>query len=234
MKTTDIKSTDIKKPERPREQIATQLAEAAARALAADLVDQPRALLVVSGGSTPLPFFQRLAEQALDWSRVDITLADERWVAADHPDSNARLVRETLLVGLASAATFHSLTTGDPTPEQGVAAVAERLAALPWPASLVVLGMGNDGHTASLFPDSGELSLALSTDDSVVAVRAPSVSQPRITLSAARLHDARRHALHLVGDAKKAVLAQAFSGDDVRELPIRAFLTCPLTLYWAP
>lgn len=229
-----MKTTEVKAPESPRDQIATQLAEAAARALAADLADQPRALLVVSGGSTPLPFLQRLAAQSLDWSRVDVTLADERWMSEDHADSNARLIRETLLVGPASAATFHSLTTADPTPEQGVTEVSARLVTLPWPASLVVLGMGNDGHTASLFPDSGELSLALSTDEPVVAVRSPSVPQPRITLSAARLHDARRHALHLVGDAKKAVLGQALSGDDVRELPIRAFLTCPLTLYWAP
>ena len=224
MKTTDS----------AREQIGAQLALAAAQALTADLASQSRALLVVSGGSTPEPFLRRLAEQPLAWSRVDITLTDERWVAEDHPDSNARLIRETLLVGPAAAATFHPLTTSDATPEQGAATVAARLATLPWPASLVVLGMGNDGHTASLFPDSGELSLALSTDESVVAVRAPSVSQPRITLSAARLHDARRLALHLVGDAKKAVLAQALSGDDARELPIRAFLTCPLTLYWAP
>lgn len=224
MKTTDS----------AREQIGAQLAVAAAHALAADLASQSRALLVVSGGTTPAPFLRRLAEQPLAWSRVDITLTDERWVAEDHPDSNARLIRETLLVGPAAAATFHPLTTSDATPEQGAATVAARLATLPWPASLVVLGMGNDGHTASLFPDSGELSLALSTDESVVAVRAPSVSQPRITLSAARLHDARRLALHLVGDAKKAVLAQALSGDDARELPIRAFLTCPLTLYWAP
>ena len=224
MKTTDS----------AREQIGAQLASAAAHALATDLASQPRALLVVSGGTTPEPFLRRLAEQPLAWSRVDITLTDERWVAEDHPDSNARLIRETLLVGPAAAATFHPLTTPDATPEQGAATVAARLATLPWPASLVVLGMGNDGHTASLFPDSGELSLGLSTDESVVAVRAPSVSQPRITLSAARLHDARRLALHLVGDAKKAVLAQALSGDDARELPIRAFLTCPLTLYWAP
>lgn len=224
MKTTDS----------AREQIGAQLAVAAAQALTADLASQPRALLVVSGGTTPAPFLRRLAEQPLAWSRVDITLTDERWVAEDHPDSNARLIRETLLVGPAAAATFHPLTTSDATPEQGAATVAARLATLPWPASLVVLGMGNDGHTASLFPDSGELSLALSTDESVVAVRAPSVSQPRITLSAAQLHDARRLALHLVGDAKKAVLAQALSGDDARELPIRAFLTCPLTLYWAP
>lgn len=217
-----------------REQIAAQLAESAAHALAADLETQARALLVVSGGTASLPFFRHLAGQPIDWSRIDITLADDRWVADDHVDSHARLVRETLLVGPAAAATFHPLTCDAATPEQGTASVGERLAGLPWPASLVVLGMGHDGHTAALFPDSGELGLALCTDEPVIAVRSPSAAQPRITLSASRLHAARRHALHVVGDAKKAVLAQALNGDDIRELPIRAFLTCPLTLYWAP
>ncbi|KXS38319.1 MAG: 6-phosphogluconolactonase [Halomonadaceae bacterium T82-2] len=218
----------------PRERLAAQLAEAVAGALSADLEQQPRALLVVSGGSTPVAFFECLAAMALPWERIDVTLADERWVAEDDADSNARLVREHLLVGPAAAATFHSLTSDAATPEQGAATVAERITALPWPASAVILGMGGDGHTASLFPDSGELGLALTTDEAVVAVRAPSVAQPRITLSAAYLHRARRHVLHIVGDNKRSVLAQALAGDDARELPIRAFLACPLAVYWAP
>ncbi|MEC9482166.1 MAG: 6-phosphogluconolactonase [Halomonas sp.] len=218
----------------PREQLAAQLAEAVGQALTADLASQARALLVVSGGSTPVPFFQRLAAMDLPWSRVDVTLADERWVTEDDPDSNARLVREHLLQGPAAAATFHPLTTSDGTPEEGAADVARRMADLAWPASVVILGMGGDGHTASLFPDSGELGLALSTDEPTVAVRAPSVPQPRITLSAGWLHRARRHVLHIAGDDKRAVLARAMAGDDVRELPIRAFLACPLAVYWAP
>ena len=220
--------------EAPRDQLATQLAEAVAGALRADLATQERALLVVSGGSTPVPFFHRLAAMNLPWERVDVTLADERWVAEDAKDSNARLVRENLLQGPAASATFHSLTTADSTPEVGAPEVARRIADLPWPASVVILGMGSDGHTASLFPDSGELALALSTDEPTVAVRAPSVPQPRITLSAGLLHQARRHVLHIAGDDKRSVLARAMAGDDVRELPIRAFLACPLAVYWAP
>jgi len=218
----------------PRAQLAAQLAEAVASALAADLENNQRALLVVSGGSTPVPFFERLARIELPWSRIDVTLADERWVAEDADDSNARLVREHLLQGPAAAASFSPLTSDDSTPELGVEAVASRITELPWPASVVVLGMGGDGHTASLFPDSGELGLALSTDEPLVATRSPSVVQPRITLSADRLHQARRHTLHIVGDDKRSVLARAMAGDDVRELPIRAFLACPLAIYWAP
>lgn len=217
-----------------RERLAGQLAEAVSEALRADLAEQERALLVVSGGSTPVPFFQALARIDLPWERIDVTLADERWVDETSNDSNARLVREHLLVAAASKANFVPLTTDDATPEQGTSAVASRIERLTWPASVVILGMGADGHTASLFPDSRELGLALSTDDSVVAVRTPSQPQPRITLSAACLHQARRHVLHITGEDKRAVLASAMAGDDVRELPIRAFLACPLAIYWAP
>ena len=218
----------------PRERLARQLAENVAEALRQDLASQERALLIVSGGSTPVPFFAALSEQDLAWDRVDVTLADERWVSPDADDSNARLVCENLLTAKAAAANFIPLTTDHATPEEGVDQVAERVEALSWPASVVILGMGGDGHTASLFPDSRELDLALATDAPLVAVRTPSQPQARITLSAARLHHARRHVLHLTGDDKRAVLGRAMVGDNVRELPIRAFLSCPLAIYWAP
>lgn len=220
--------------EQCRKRLAMQLAEAVAEALRTDLAIHDNALLVVSGGSTPVPFFEALAACELPWARVQVTLADERWVPEDHNDSNARLVRMHLLQGPAAAATFVPLTTDDPTPEQGTEAVAERLAGLAWPASVVILGMGGDGHTASLFPDSRELDFALATEASVVAVRSPSQPLARLTLSADRLHHARRHLLHITGGDKRAMLARALCGDDIRELPIRAFLACPLAIYWAP
>lgn len=217
-----------------RQQLAEQLAEAVFQALQEDLSHQDRALLVVSGGSTPVPFFKALAAKSLPWERLDITLADERWVGEESPDSNARLLREHLLQGAASAANFIPLTCDASTPEEGVETIARQVASLAWPASVVILGMGGDGHTASLFPDSRELDLALATDELLVAVRTPSQPQPRITFSADRLHQARRHFLHITGDDKRVVLAKALNGDDVRQLPVRVFLTCPLAIYWAP
>lgn len=217
-----------------RHALAQQLAEAVFQALADDLDHQARALLVVSGGATPVPFFDALSAKPLPWARIDITLADERWVEASSADSNARLVHQHLLQGPAAEACFVPLTAPTQTPEEGVEHVAERMHPLAWPASVVVLGMGSDGHTASLFPDSRELDLALVTDAPLVAVRTPSQPQPRITLSADRLHQARRHFLHITGDEKRAVLARAMSGDDVRQCPVRAFLSCPLAIYWAP
>lgn len=217
-----------------RQALAEQLAEAVFQALADDLNRQERVLLIVSGGSTPVPFFKALAAKQLPWVRVDITLADERWVDEQSSDSNAKLVRENLLQGPAAEANFVPLTSDAATPEEGVEGVAKRTAELTWPASVVILGMGGDGHTASLFPDSRELSLALATDEPLVAVRTPSQLQPRITFSADRLHQAHRHILHITGDDKRNVLTHAMSGDDVRKLPIRAFLSCPLAIYWAP
>lgn len=217
-----------------RQQLAEQLAETVFQGLQEDLNHQERVLLVVSGGSTPVPFFKALAAKSLPWDRVDVTLADERWVDEQSSDSNAKLVREHLLQGEAAAATFIPLTCGAATPEEGVDEVAKQVESLAWPASVVILGMGGDGHTASLFPDSPELTLALATEELLVAVRTPSQPQPRITFSADRLHQARRHILHITGDDKRAVLAKALNGDDVRQLPIRAFLTCPLAIYWAP
>ncbi|WP_447928663.1 6-phosphogluconolactonase [Vreelandella sp. EE27] len=217
-----------------RNALAEQLAEAVFQALESDLAQQEKVLLVVSGGSTPVPFFKALAAKPLPWQRVQVTLADERWVDAQSNDSNAKLVRENLLVGEAANADFIPLTASAETPEQGVEDVARRTEALAWPASVVILGMGSDGHTASLFPDSPELGLALATDETLVAVRTPSQPQPRITFSANRLHQARRHFLHITGEDKRAVLGRALGGDDVRTLPIRAFLSCPLAIYWAP
>ncbi|WP_447556010.1 6-phosphogluconolactonase [Vreelandella sp. EE22] len=217
-----------------RNALAEQLAEAVFQALNTDLDQQEKVLLVVSGGSTPIPFFKALAEKPLAWERVQVTLADERWVDDQNSDSNARLVREHLLIGEAANADFIPLTSSAGTPEEGVEEVARRTESLAWPASVVILGMGGDGHTASLFPDSPELGLALTTDDLLVAVRTPSQPQPRITFSADRLHQARRHFLHITGDDKRDVLADALGGDDARRRPIRAFLSCPLAIYWAP
>ena len=185
-----------------------------ATALREDLSSQDRALLIVSGGSTPVPFFEALSQETLPWDRVDVTLADERWVAAEADDSNARLVRKHLLINRAEAATFVPLTTEHDTPEEGTDEVAQRLTGLSWPASVVILGMGGDGHTASLFPDSRELDLALSTDAHVVAVRTPSQPQARITLSAERLHHARH--LHLT----HSCLPPSLYHDNAASMPI--------------
>jgi 6-phosphogluconolactonase len=137
-----------------RSDLAVLLANAVALALKDALVFRDRAFLVVSGGKSPVPFFEALGDQDLDWSRVDITLADERWVDESHADSNAALVRQHLLGGKAGAANWLPYVDASLNPERGLPAATRVLGRAAWPIDVLVLGMGTDGHTASLFPAS--------------------------------------------------------------------------------
>lgn len=215
---------------------AVALADAVARHLAERLLIAPRASLVVSGGSTPLPFFKALREKTLDWARIDVLLADERWVPEDDAASNTRLVKENLLQGPAAEANYLSLKQPGDTPADGLADVEQALAELPLPLDVLILGMGSDGHTASLFPDAPELNEALDTDSTaiVVPMTPPSQAQKRITLTLGALRRAGFTALHLKGDDKLETLKTACSDiAQVKEMPIRAFLKPGLQIYWS-
>lgn len=206
--------------------LAHDLSDFVAAHLRAGLDQRHEALLVVSGGSTPLPFFEALSQVDLDWSRVTVTLADERWVAPDHADSNERLVRAHLLQGPASRARFVPLKSGQATVLNGLDEVEARLEALPWPADVVVLGMGADAHTASLFPHAPELGVALDEDRrqrclAVAAPPLPNVPVDRISLSKAALLDARHLVVHVTGQAKRALLQQAKLDGPQESMPIR-------------
>lgn len=194
-------------------QLAQALSDAITEQLLSSISANDSASLVVSGGSTPAPVFAKLASADIPWSKVQVTLADERWVAPGHADSNESLVRDTLLVDKASSATFVSLFRSDVKPEQAVADVAADLRKMRLPFSAVILGMGGDGHTASLFPDANadELSSAMALDntDDVAILHPPSVSQVRITLTRAALLNADHRYLHITGNDKETVLADA-------------------------
>ncbi|WP_422732717.1 6-phosphogluconolactonase [Marinobacter azerbaijanicus] len=212
------------------------LADAVANHLAERLLIAPRASLVVSGGSTPLPFFKAVREKPLDWARIDVLLADERWVPEDDEASNTRLVKENLLQGPASEANYLSLKQPGDTPADGLAAVEAALADLHLPLDVVILGMGNDGHTASLFPDAPELDNALDTDSAAIVapMTPPSQPQKRITLTLRALGQAGFTALHLKGDDKLETLQAACRDiDQVKEMPIRAFLRPGLQIFWS-
>lgn len=222
---------------------ATELADALAASLAgalrSALAERGVAALVVSGGRTPAPLLAALSHADLDWPRVWVTLADERWVPPDHPDSNAALVHEHLLQQRAAAARFVPLKNSAPTPALGASLAAAALRAIPRPFDAVVLGLGDDGHTASLFP--GAPGLAAALDMSSRAPCAPidpvTAPHPRLTLTLRALLDSRRVALVFGGDAKWAVYRQALEPGAVAALPIRGVLqqeTVPVDVYWHP
>ena len=226
-------------------------AETLADALSAELEtcllqgirDRGRATLVLSGGSTPLPLFRRLRDRPLPWSAITVTLADERWVDREHPDSNAAFLHRELLVGHAAAATFVDLKNSAPTPEAGQAVCETDLARLDWPVDAVVLGMGGDGHTASLFPQTAEnqsalgLGLNLDTDQRCVAIQPGQAPHPRISLTLSALIATRKLILHITGSSKWQVYQDALRPGPATELPVRGVLRQdrrPVEVFWSP
>lgn len=215
-----------------------ELAAWVATQLRAALAARGQATLVVSGGRTPLGFFRRLREATLDWSRVRVTLADERWVPPEHPDSNARLLREALLVGPAAAATFVPLKFDAADPVAGAQLASDALAAWTEPFDVTILGMGEDGHTASLFPDSPQIAAGLFDATGSACLATENTTKPprwRITLTAPRLLQSRQIAVHVTGAAKWALLGTALGGHDLPALPIRFALNqheVPCHVFW--
>ncbi len=216
-------------------QLAEALASAVAAALRSAIDTQGRATLVVSGGRSPIAFFECLAQQPLAWSQVLISLADERWVPVNHATSNEGLVRRYLLQGPAAEARFIGLYQVAGSLEQAALKADQALAELP-PIDVLVLGMGDDGHTASLFPDSPNLAEALSADCSrrCLPMQAPVEPRQRLSLTLPLLAAARLPLLAIQGQSKLETLAAALAGGDAASMPIRALLNSPLEIYWCP
>ena len=215
------------------------LADALALNVAKQLSDaidaRGTATLVVSGGRSPVAFFQNLSKQKLDWSKVVVTLADERWVPVEHADSNAGLLKRYLLQGPAAKAQFLSLYSASANLEQAAEQADRLLAELPT-IDVLILGMGDDGHTASLFPNSPNLADALKPDGTrrCWPMLAPTVPHQRLTMSRALLASAKHTVLSISGQSKLTTLSAALAGDDVAAMPIRAFLQPTLEIYWCP
>ena len=219
--------------------LTAALSERIVGQLRAALAAGREASLVVPGGRTPVPLFRRLRTSALDWRRVWITLADERWVDAQAEASNEALARRELLKDAAAQAHFVGLKNHAATAAAGAARSAAALAAVPRPFDAVLLGMGEDGHFASLFPHSPGLRAALDPDaePGCVPMQAPSPPQERITLNLSALLDARLLLLPLPGAAKASTLRAAQAPGPETELPVRALLRqhrVPLEIYRNP
>lgn len=208
-----------------REALASGLADRVARGLSRAISRTGSATLAVSGGTTPTLFFEHLSREPITWDKVTITLVDERQVDEDSPRSNARLARNSLLQNNAKAAKFVPLFRNE-------------LAASALGLDVVVLGMGDDGHTASFFPNGDRLpeALDIKTVSALLPMQAPNAGEPRLTFTLPAVLKAKVLCLHIEGANKQAVLEKAIAGTDVFEMPIRAVLQSdrPLDIFWCP
>lgn len=218
------------------QQLNTAFAQRILSILADAIAKKGSASLVVSGGSTPKPLFKILSQQAFDWDKVSVTLADDRWVDANHNDSNEKLVKENLLVDKAANANFVSLLTGDADAQQAEAEISSRIDKLGDNLDVLILGMGQDGHTASLFPCSEQIESGLNLQRSLSAIATQPTTAPhqRMSMSLAKILQANNVFLHLVGDAKKDVLNDAVNNYTAIEKPIKAVCdSTTVNLMWA-
>ena len=193
----------------------------------------------MSGGSTPVALFERMSEMDIPWQDVVITLVDERWVEPTEADSNERLVQDHLLQNKAAAATFIGMKNAAPTAGAGEAECEQQLQKAPLPYDVLILGMGGDGHTASLFPGADKLAAATAMDSGRSCMGLAPLTAPheRMSLTLPAILNSRQIFLHIVGQGKKHVLEKANTDGPAEELPIRFILrqkTTPLSVYWAP
>ncbi len=228
---------EVRDADRARQ--AANLAAAIAARLADGLKERPSVSLVVSGGTTPYPMYAQLAQHPLEWSRVRITLADERWVAPDQADSNERQVRASLLRHGAAAARFVGLKNDAPRAAGGAAAAWAALADVPRPFDAVVLGMGEDGHVASLFPGSPELAAGLdpTAQPGCIAVHPPQAAHERLSLNLAALLQSRRIYIQIIGALKWGVYERARGPGPAEAMPVRSILrqgAVPVEVHWCP
>ncbi len=219
--------------------MADALCAAVVSRLQAALSARGLASLIVSGGKTPLALFERLTNTRIDWSSVHIALADERWVPLDDPGCNERFVRDHLLRGPAAAAQFVGMKNAALTASHGAAAAWSAHAKIPRPIDCVLLGMGDDGHTASLFPANSNLAASLdeTAAPGCVAMRAPIEPHERLSLNLAALIDARDILVSSTGESKWQVYQSALGQGSVLNMPIRAILRqhkAPVAFYWSP
>lgn len=215
-----------------REALMIDLADVIATELRSALDHNERASLCVPGGTTPGPIFDTLSDVTLPWERVDVLLNDERWVPESSDRSNTALLKRRLVTHKAANANLVPLYADFDTPEEGLDGLMPAIEAT-LPLDVLLLGMGADMHTASLFPGADQLELALSnTSPTLLAMRAPGAPEPRITLSAKALKSALSTHILITGPEKRDALERAMTLDPT-EAPVAALLP-QAVVHWAP
>lgn len=220
-----------------RDAASVAAAERIARALERRLDAQGEASVVVSGGTSPAGVFAQLAGVSLAWPDVHVILSDERWVPSDHEDSNEKLVRETLLTGEAQRANLLTVYESGVTIEARCSALNDEVRQAPFPFACALLGMGEDGHFASLFPDAENLGEGLDVDSSelCIPVHTAASPHPRVSLTLSALSRSDEILLLLFGDRKREVYEAA--KQTANGYPVFHLLRqkrAPVYVYWAP
>ena len=220
-----------------REEASLAAADRIVEALTRRLDRQPRASLIVTGGSSPALCYAALAKTDIPWGRVQTLLSDERWVPPTHDDSNEKMVRETLLTGHATEADLLSLYDAQVSVSERSLTLNQTLEDLPIPFACSLLGMGEDGHFASLFPDSDSLEIGLQVDNPTffVPVNTAASPHPRISLTLAALTRSDEVVLLFFGDSKREIYERAKASSTT--LPVSKLLfqsRAPVHVFWAP
>jgi 6-phosphogluconolactonase len=220
-----------------REEASVAAAQQIAKCLSGRLNLQPRASLVVTGGTSPARCYEELSELPLDWRRTHIVLSDERWVPSDDDDSNERLVRHTLLQREATSAMLLPVFHSTRSIEMRCAEIDREIRDLPFPFACALLGMGEDGHIASLFPDAENLGEGLDVDNEqlCIPVETAASPHPRVSLTLAAVARSDAVVLLMFGDSKLEIYEQAKMQGS--KLPVASLLKqkkAPVHVYWAP
>lgn len=220
-----------------REAASTAAADRAVAALQRRIDAQGAASIVVSGGTTPAGFLRDLSIRSLDWANVHVLPSDERWVSTDHDDSNEKMIRRTLLHGKAADAILHGLYSAEASVDERCEAVGKSFRTVPFPFAFTLLGMGADGHFASLFPDAENLASGLDPENPSLCIPVRTAASPheRISLTLSALSRSDEIVLLIFGDEKWDVLQAARANGE--SLPVSRLLRqkrAPVRIHWAP
>jgi 6-phosphogluconolactonase len=218
------------------ESLASDLCQSIGEILTEAIKKRGRASIAVSGGSTPIPLFKEFSLLSIDWTKVDLTLVDDRWVDPKNIDSNELLVRTHFIKNKASKVNFIPLKNDSNTAKEGQKQTEALLRNFTLPFDVVVLGMGSDGHAASLFPCSDELAdgMDLNNPNYLISTSPKTAPYERLSLTARVIIDAKNVFLHLNGSSKLHTLESAMEYKDSSKMPIYIFLENGLSIYWSP
>ncbi|MCF2858268.1 6-phosphogluconolactonase [Pseudoalteromonas sp. SMS1] len=225
-----------------KDEMTEHLASLLENTLSSALNKDGQASMLVSGGSSPAPAYKRLSSLELDWSKVTVAMVDERWVEPSHEKSNEAFINATLLQNNAATAHFVTMKNSAESAEQGRNEVENQYQSLKQPFDVTILGMGPDGHTASLFPNAAGLEAALETEQLVCAINAiqsevtGSITE-RMSLSLNGIANTQHAILLISGNAKRDIYEEAKKPGSALDVPLRAVLGLPdlkLSVFWCP